>query len=117
MLTPAAQTSFTWLELVPSVPANVNRARLVLNPEAQEGLRPSRECAERLLWAKYDRLSELLSAVHRGIAHRAHYEFALLENPSLVAQMEADYLHACKWEQGRYGNVYATFNRKVGVIQ
>ena len=105
-----AQFSFAWPFHDLAVPAT---KRLVLNPEAQEGLRPSKACAERLIWARDHRLNELQSAVHAGICPRALYESVVLENPAMVAQLERDYFEAAMWEKKRYGDVYAQFREAV----
>jgi len=108
----AAQYSLPWTGLEPSTPSH---ARLVLHPEARQGLRPSKACAERLLWAKNDRLPQLLSAVHLGICPRPLYDRAVIENPELIAQMERDYFKAGMWERERYGDLYAEFTTRQAV--
>jgi len=89
-------------------------ARLVIRHELG-GLRPSLACAQRLLWFRGNRLAELLSAVHLGVAQRALYESAVLENPERIAQMERDYFDAAMWERKRYGNIKAEFTTRLGV--
>ena len=107
----AAQLSLAWSGFVPVTPVH---ARLIVRAELT-GLRPSLACAERLLWARDRRLSELLSQVHAGLAPRALYESVVRNNPEMVAQLERDYLRAADWERRRYGNIKAEFTRRLEV--
>jgi hypothetical protein len=79
---------------------------LYFDPDAQSGLRPTRACAERLIWFRDKQLPELLMAqgVPRGL-----YEATVANNPKRIAEMEEQYRAAVQYEMDRHGNVAAVF--------
>jgi hypothetical protein len=85
--------------------AKLPRMELFLDPENQEGLRPTRDCGRRLLWAIYDAVPEMEAAHKAGIAPLGLLEAVIANHQELVHRYNDSYLDAFRWERQRFGNV------------
>ena len=123
-------------------PTAIDQLEVWHDPEAKRGIRPTIGCAERLMWFRDSRISELEqfaqrecpASTYQGSSYsatidgftrvpsiipavsREHMsaliEAAKKENPALIEQMHRDYLNAMFWEKKRYGNVAAHLQPK-----